>query len=75
MGRSSCDLLRQHGCNHLPFAIEIECALNPDQDVVGGAQPNCAAPHDASALMFDHAPNGRGVEIDRRHGLHGVGGS
>ena len=59
----------------LPFAVEVERALDPDQNVVGRAQADRAAPHDAAAFALDHAPDRRGIEIDRRQRLHGVGGA
>ena len=75
MGGAGGDLLRQHRSDHLPFGIEIERPLDADEDVVGRAQLDRAAPDHASALALDDAANGGCVEIDRRHRLHRVRGS
>ncbi|EWS57058.1 hypothetical protein X551_00192 [Methylibium sp. T29] len=59
----------------MSLAVEIERALDADQDVVGRAQPHRAAPDDAGAGALHRASHGGDVEIDRGEHLHRVGGA
>ena len=54
MGRAGGDLLGQHRRDHLSFGVEVERPLDADEDVVGRAQLDRAAPDYASALALDH---------------------
>jgi hypothetical protein len=45
----------------------FERTLDTNEDVIGWAQLHRAAPHHASPLAFDHAPDRRSVELDGRH--------
>ena len=75
MAGAGGDLLRQHRGDQLALAVEVERALDRDQNVVGRAQAHRAAPDDAAAFLLHHAPHGGEIERDRRQRLHGVGGA
>ena len=64
MGRAGGDFLRQHGCDELGIAVEVERPLDPDQQVVGRTQAQGAAPDEAAADVFDDPAHRRHVEID-----------
>jgi hypothetical protein len=68
------DFLRQHRCNELSFAVQIERAFDADDGVISRAEPHGPAPYDAAALALDHPPHRRQIEIDRRQHFHGVSG-
>ncbi len=53
----------QDGCYHLALGVQVECAFDSDQDVVGGAEPYRAAPDDASSFSFDDAMNVRNGQV------------
>jgi hypothetical protein len=59
----------------LPFAIQIEHALDADQNVIGWTESHGRTPCDTTAFALDHAPHGCQIEFDGGHGFHRIRGA
>ena len=75
VARSGRNLLRQHRGDQLALAVEVERALDADQDVVRRTQAHRAAPDDAAAFALHHPAHGRDVQFDSGERLHHVRGA